>query len=183
MVRRPCIAYHGKPLYIYQLDYAGVSPISHQNNSLASVSSSDACRDLIRFKIITAYDARLVDIWACGIVYYCMQFQELPWRVAQATEPLFTAYAQACSSKSDNNNTTSYPATINTLSPRTCRPVIRKMIEPDPKKRWSTKDILASAWLQGIEVCVNSSKPSHVHAHARAMLQSHYGKMQDGGYG
>jgi len=127
------------------------------------------------------YDARLVDLWACGIVYYCMQFQELPWRVVQTSEPLFAAYAQACSSKSDNN-ATSCPATINTLSPRMCRPVIRRMLEPDPKKRWTTKEVLTSAWSQGIEICVNSAKPSHVHAHSRSLLQAHGDKMQDGSY-
>lgn len=125
------------------------------------------------------YDARLVDIWACGIVYYCMQFQELPWRVAQMTEPLFATYTQACTSKADGS-LVSFPGTISTLSPRTCRPVIRKMLEPDPKKRWSTKDIIGSTWAQGIEVCVTSSKPTHVHAHARNMLQLHADKLQEG---
>ena len=46
-----------------------------------------------------AYDARLVDIWACGIVYYCLHFQELPWRVAQPTDPLFATYVAATESK------------------------------------------------------------------------------------
>ncbi len=35
---------------------------------------------------VAVYDARLVDIWACAIVFYCMQFQELPWRMAKATK-------------------------------------------------------------------------------------------------
>lgn len=32
------------------------------------------------------YDARQVDVWAAAIVFYCMQFQELPWRVAKASD-------------------------------------------------------------------------------------------------
>lgn len=125
------------------------------------------------------YDARLVDVWACGIVYYCMQFQELPWRVAQMTDPLFATYAQACTSKADGSSG-SCPGTISTLSPRSCRPVIRRMLEPDPKKRWTTKDIIGSSWAHGIEVCVTASKPTHVHAHARNMLQLHADKLQEG---
>jgi len=121
------------------------------------------------------YDARLVDIWACGIVYYCMQFQELPWRVAQSSEPLYGAYAQACATAKSENAT---PAMINSLAPRSCRAVLRKMLEPDPKKRWNVKDVIAQAWVVGIEVCTKSDKPAHVHSHARAMLQMHAEKSQ-----
>ncbi|KIJ32091.1 hypothetical protein M422DRAFT_131002, partial [Sphaerobolus stellatus SS14] len=94
------------------------------------------------------YDARLVDIWACGIVYYCLHFQELPWRVAQASDPLYAAYAAACASASTNT-----PPTINNLSPRNCRPLLRRMLEPDPKKRCTIEQAVADAWVIGIEVC------------------------------
>jgi serine/threonine protein kinase len=40
------------------------------------------------------YDARLVDVWAAAIVFYCMQFQELPWRVAKPSDPTFATYRQ-----------------------------------------------------------------------------------------
>ncbi|KAF9371742.1 serine/threonine-protein kinase HAL4/sat4 [Podila verticillata] len=33
------------------------------------------------------YDARCVDIWACGIVYYCMVYQGIPFRAATAQDP------------------------------------------------------------------------------------------------
>jgi len=126
------------------------------------------------------YDARLVDIWACGIVYYCMQFQELPWRVAQASDPLYASYAQAtASSKSDTAVGGTCPPTINSLSPRSSRSVIRKLLEPDPKKRYNIKDVLSQSWLQSIEVCVSAEQPSHVHAYVQSMLQLHAEKKQD----
>ena len=62
-----------------------------------------------------AYDARLVDIWAVAVVYYCLHFQELPWRAAQPSDALYAAYANACNS---GNQT---PQTISNLSPRACR--------------------------------------------------------------
>ena len=113
-----------------------------------------------------AYDARLVDIWACGVVYYCLHFQELPWTVAQPTDHLFAAYVSACQTQS------SCPPTINNLSPRACRPVIRKMLEPNPKLRALIDELVAQPWVESIEVCHSSPKPSHVHVNAQAMAQA-----------
>ncbi|KAI0791704.1 Pkinase-domain-containing protein [Abortiporus biennis] len=113
------------------------------------------------------YDARLVDIWACGIVYYCLHFQELPWSVAQGSDPLFSAYVTACSSTTPSQ--ASCPPTINNLSPRACRPVIRKMLEPNPKLRSTIDEIMAQPWIQTIEVCTEVAKPTHLHVYAQAM--------------
>ncbi|KAJ7716235.1 Pkinase-domain-containing protein [Mycena maculata] len=163
------------------------------------------------------YDARLVDIWACGIVYYCLHFQELPWRAAQQSDQLYAAYAVAAaatpppplvaappapptnsasngstaSSTSsaasangpptpapivvdrDRNHTNSalvFPPTISNLSPRACRPLIRKMLEPDPKLRSSIEEVLGCAWMQSVEVCWEvGERAKHVHVNARAM--------------
>ncbi|KAH9949485.1 Pkinase-domain-containing protein [Amylocystis lapponica] len=114
------------------------------------------------------YDARLVDIWACGVVYYCLHFQELPWTVAQQTDHLFAAYVSACAMQSQG----SCPPTINNLSPRACRPLIRKMLEPNPKARALIDELIAHPWIQSIEVCHTVSRPSHVHVNAHAMAQA-----------
>lgn len=114
------------------------------------------------------YDARLVDIWACGVVYYCLHFSELPWRAAQpASDPLYQAYAAACSNS--NPTISACPTTVNNLSPRACRPLIRKMLEPDPKLRYKVEDVIKHPWVQTIEICHESAQPRHVHVSARAM--------------
>ncbi|KAG8982963.1 hypothetical protein FRB90_006436 [Tulasnella sp. 427] len=95
------------------------------------------------------YDARLVDIWACGIVYYCLHFQELPWRVAQLTDNLFSAYVTATQSK--NPGEAACPPTIDNLSPRECRPLLRRMLEPRPEKRILIEDIMKDNWIKSIE--------------------------------
>jgi len=114
-----------------------------------------------------AYDARLVDIWACGIVYYCLHFQELPWRAAQPTDQLYFTYVTACTSP--HQALSSCPPTINNLNPRACRSLIRKMLEPNPANRSSMEDVMGHAWIQSIEVCHEVSEPKHVHVSARAM--------------
>ncbi|CAE6477328.1 unnamed protein product [Rhizoctonia solani] len=125
------------------------------------------------------YDARLVDIWACGIVYYCLHFQELPWRVAQTSDPLFQAYLTACSTKpappaGSNSPAPSQPplpTTISNLSPRACRPLLRRMLDPNPKLRIQIEEIMKDAWLATVEVCTDSKKPGHVHSFAQQRAQ------------
>jgi serine/threonine protein kinase len=122
----------------------------------------------------TAYDARLVDIWACGIVYYCLHFQELPWRAAQpASDPLYTAYATACASP--NATVSACPPTINNLNPRACRSLMRRMLEPDPRQRATIEEVVGHAWIQTIEVCHEVDTPKHVHVSARAMGMTYSG--------
>ncbi|KAJ6459571.1 kinase-like domain-containing protein [Mycena sanguinolenta] len=154
------------------------------------------------------YDARLVDIWACGIVYYCLHFQELPWRAAQQSDQLYAAYAAAAAAtppppliaapngapssssatgsstapstapptpsvdrdRHQTNSSLVFPPTISNLSPRACRPLIRKMLEPDPKKRCGIEEVLGCAWMKSVEVCWEvGAGAKHVHVNARAM--------------
>jgi protein-serine/threonine kinase len=107
-----------------------------------------------------AYDARLVDVWAFGITYYCLHFQEIPWRVAQPADTLDAACASARSST--NAEKSSCPLTIKNLNPRACRPLIRKMLEPDPKKRWVVEDVVKHAWGESLDVCYTSEQPRHI---------------------
>jgi len=117
------------------------------------------------------YDARLVDVWAVGIVYYCLHFEELPWRAAQASDGLYAAYASACA----NPQQSATPPTINNLNPRSCRSLIRRMLEPDPKQRALIDECISHSWVQTIEVCHIVPKPSHKHSyaegHARSVLR------------
>jgi protein-serine/threonine kinase len=114
-----------------------------------------------------AYDARLVDIWAVGVVYYCLHFQELPWRVAQSADPLYAAYASACA----NPTQTACPPTINNLSPRSCRPLIRRMLEPDPRRRALVEECMDHAWTRDIVVCHAAERPTHVHVNAQSLAR------------
>lgn len=130
------------------------------------------------------YDARLVDIWAVGVVYYCLLFQELPWRVAQTSDPLFAAYATACTaapfsappagapapSGRDTGPGPTFPTTINNISPRSARPLLRRILEPNPKLRCTIEEVIAHAWLETIEICTEVPKPTHQHTNLRAAL-------------
>lgn len=92
------------------------------------------------------YDARLVDVWAAAIVYYCMTFCELPWRVAKLSDPSFGPYAQLYKSSS------STPPPLSNLVPRECRAIVRRMLDPDPKTRVTTEEVLRDGWFDSIKV-------------------------------
>ena len=53
-----------------------------------------------------------------------------------------------------------------------CRPLIRKMLEPNPKLRACIEDAINHPWVQGIEVCYLAEKPAHLHVYAQAMAAS-----------
>jgi protein-serine/threonine kinase len=112
------------------------------------------------------YDARLVDVWAAAIVFYCMQFQELPWRVAKSSDSTFATYAQQYLAKGEPGTHQPTPAPINNLIPRECRCVIKHMLDPDPKTRWGVDEALKDKWLAGVEVCVEGEHFGHSHTSA-----------------
>lgn len=110
------------------------------------------------------YDARLVDVWAAAIVFYCMQFQELPWRVAKLSDPTFKDFVHSY-------HTTAAPAPLSNLSPRDCRPLLKKMLCPDPKGRFTTDDILKDPWFVSINVCESGVATDHKHHTVPLQLQ------------
>ncbi|CBQ68731.1 related to serine/threonine protein kinase [Sporisorium reilianum SRZ2] len=105
------------------------------------------------------YDARLVDVWAAAVVFYCMQFQELPWRVAKMSDPTFKEYVQSYASSPA-------PSPLSNLSPRECRPLLKKMLCPDPKGRWTMDDVLKDPWLVSVPICEQGRQNDHTHSAA-----------------
>ncbi|WFD36892.1 hypothetical protein MCUN1_003783 [Malassezia cuniculi] len=89
------------------------------------------------------YDARLVDVWAAGIVFYCMQNQELPWHVAKMTDQAFHEFVVTYLH-------TQTPSPLQNLKPRECRPILKKMLCPDVKMRCMTEEILKDPWIMQI---------------------------------
>lgn len=117
------------------------------------------------------YDARLVDVWAAAIVFYCMQFQELPWRVAKPTDTTFSQYLAAYKPNPDTIGGSvagphPTPPPLNNLVPRECRTVIKHMLDPDPKTRWNIDEVLKDKWLASVRVCKEGEVNDHVHVTA-----------------
>ncbi|ORY00132.1 Pkinase-domain-containing protein [Basidiobolus meristosporus CBS 931.73] len=102
------------------------------------------------------YDAREVDIWACGIVYYAMLYRGIPFRTATKNDPNYKNYLEL-------RRLGTYEP-LNKLPPG-CRELFMRILEPNPAERITMEEILEDEWFKSIEVCDNceSSKGHHRH--------------------
>ncbi|KAG0256324.1 serine/threonine-protein kinase HAL4/sat4 [Mortierella polycephala] len=92
------------------------------------------------------YDARCVDIWACGIVYYCMVYKGIPFRAAT---PQDANYQHFLNMRGVNNY-----EPIEKL-PTGCRSVMKRILDPNPATRITIEEIIADEWFKNIETCVH----------------------------
>ncbi|KAF9427341.1 serine/threonine-protein kinase HAL4/sat4 [Podila epigama] len=92
------------------------------------------------------YDARRVDIWACGIVYYCMVYQGIPFRAASTQDPNYQHFL-------DMRAVGNYEP-FERL-PAGCRNLMKKILDPNPETRITIEEILKDEWFQSIETCVH----------------------------
>jgi protein-serine/threonine kinase len=64
----------------------------------------------------------------------------------------------------EKEKATLYPTTIQNLSPRACRPILRRILEPNPDHRVLAEDILKNPWIVSIELCTEPNvQPKHLH--------------------
>ncbi|KAF9407463.1 serine/threonine-protein kinase HAL4/sat4 [Podila epigama] len=92
------------------------------------------------------YDARRVDIWACGIVYYCMVYQGIPFRAAVPQDPNYQHFVDM---RSINNY-----EPFEKLPPGS-RKLMKRILDPNPETRITMKEILQDEWFKSIEICIH----------------------------
>ena len=79
-----------------------------------------------------------VDVWACGVMLYCMVFGRLPF--AEQTTAATTQAIITGSYKFPNKNTVSME----------CKDLIMIMLTIDPKMRPTINDIQGHPWMSGL---------------------------------
>ncbi|KAF8936553.1 Pkinase-domain-containing protein [Dissophora ornata] len=92
------------------------------------------------------YDARRVDIWACGIVYYCMVYQGIPFRAAKAQDLNYQHFLEMRAV----NNYDPFERL-----PFGARNLMKKILEPNPETRITVEGILEDEWFKTIETCIH----------------------------
>lgn len=105
------------------------------------------------------YDARLVDIWACGIVYYAMTYHGVPFRTATTSDSSYRQFLE------QRENGKYEPFRKYTAG---CRNLMTRILEPDVNKRITMEEILSDEWFKSIEVCINCETSSMHHCHHAA---------------
>ncbi|KAF9380669.1 serine/threonine-protein kinase HAL4/sat4 [Mortierella sp. AD011] len=119
------------------------------------------------------FDARKVDMWACGIIYMCMRLGKYNWHEATDGDPIWDEFLykreRLLEQKDANNSgqthkhlnlTALEQAAHTTLGwPHHISDVIEKILEPNPRKRSQANNVLDSEWLKRIENCHPTARP------------------------
>ena len=106
------------------------------------------------------YDARAVDVWSCGVVYYAMNYHGVMWHRAVRGDSHYTAFIE----KRARN---SYEP-FNKL-PSGCRDLMYRLMDPDPQRRLTADEILEWPWMKEVEVCEDlKTKTGGTHHHFAA---------------
>ncbi|GMF99316.1 unnamed protein product [[Candida] boidinii] len=92
------------------------------------------------------FDARAVDIWACGVIYMAMRSGRQLWKVANTDDEFFNIYL------SKRKDAKGYEP-IEALKRARCRNVVYSILDPIPERRISSIQILNSEWVREIHVC------------------------------
>ncbi|KAJ3284028.1 serine/threonine-protein kinase HAL4/sat4 [Rhizoclosmatium sp. JEL0117] len=91
--------------------------------------------------------ATKVDVWACGIIYYALLKNSVPWHVAKSSDLHYTEYVRR---RNPQYNSGFLPFDRLPEGPRN---IIYHVLEPDPAIRWTVENILDDPWLKAREVC------------------------------
>ncbi|CAI2184004.1 2430_t:CDS:2 [Funneliformis geosporum] len=95
------------------------------------------------------FDPRLVDVWACGIIYMSMITSSILWRVAKEKEDCnFKGYLDAKAQGA-------VLAPFQRLN-KERREIMSSIIEPNPKHRITVEQIIANTWFSLIQICYRS---------------------------
>jgi tRNA A-37 threonylcarbamoyl transferase component Bud32 len=104
------------------------------------------------------YDARCVDVWSCGVVFYAMTYQGVMFHRASREDLNYITYIE-------KRNLGLYEP-FNRIQDESCRTIITKILDPNPELRATIKDITENAWFMGIDVCkdcVGADGSEHLH--------------------
>ncbi|GAN05426.1 hypothetical protein MAM1_0091c04897 [Mucor ambiguus] len=106
------------------------------------------------------YDARLTDLWSCAIVFICMSIRRFPWRLPRPEKD-----------QSYKNFVT--PSTLGAeklfkMLPRESRPIMKRILNPNPLERCTLEQVLEDEWVKNIPMCTHT-KPELSHAHHLAV--------------
>ena len=89
------------------------------------------------------YDARMVDVWAIGIIYYAMVYHTVPWEVAHMRDRGYAHYAVYGWDGFEP---------LQRL-PHGARHMLQQILQPNPEHRITIQGIMQDPWFQQIKPC------------------------------
>jgi protein-serine/threonine kinase len=115
------------------------------------------------------FDARAVDVWACGVIYMAMRTGRHLWRVAKKDDDEF--YARYLAGRRDEEGYGPIESlhrvsdfrcysdpygeshVLTLWSQARCRNVIYSVLDPHPTRRLTAAQVLRSEWVREIKLC------------------------------
>ncbi|KAH7118492.1 kinase domain-containing protein [Dactylonectria macrodidyma] len=93
------------------------------------------------------FDARAVDVWACGVIYMTMRTGRHVWRLAKKDDD--ELYARYIKGRRDEEGY----GPIESLHWARCRNVVYSVLDPSPTRRLTAAQVLKSEWVREIKLC------------------------------
>ncbi|KAK1973718.1 kinase domain-containing protein [Colletotrichum cereale] len=95
----------------------------------------------------TEFDARAIDVWACGVVFVVMRTGHYFWgKASKAEDELYARYLE------DRRIESGY-APIEAFHKMQCKNAIYCILDPIPKRRITASQFLRSEWMREIALC------------------------------
>lgn len=107
------------------------------------------------------YDPRGADVWSIAIMFCCMTLKRFPWKIPKSSDPSFRSFAGIEEDSTDRLNNLKIDEDSHDrgtdrllrLLPAESRPVVHRMLELDPTKRFLVDDVVNSIFYQSIDYC------------------------------
>ncbi|KAJ3249241.1 serine/threonine-protein kinase HAL4/sat4 [Chytriomyces hyalinus] len=104
------------------------------------------------------YDSELVDVWACGIIYYVMLYNSIPWKSASPSDSRYKHYQE--------HRGNFWP--IDRLA-QAKRRLMYRLLDPDPTQRAPMKEVMEDEWVRSIISC-HAGMPAEAVPHSHKCL-------------
>ncbi|KAJ3061053.1 serine/threonine-protein kinase HAL4/sat4 [Podochytrium sp. JEL0797] len=104
------------------------------------------------------YAAELMDIWSCGIIYYVMYFNSIPWMSSRPNDQRFKFYKDHWGKFAPIDRLISLK-----------KKVMYDMLQPDPTRRIQVASILGDDWMKSV-VCCETGMPAEASGHSHQEL-------------
>ncbi|KAI8971664.1 kinase-like domain-containing protein [Mycotypha africana] len=102
------------------------------------------------------YDARLTDLWSCGIIFVCMSIRRFPWRMpVPDKDQSFKNFVTPSTGSADK---------LFKLLPRESRYIMERILTPNPLERCTLEDVLEDDWVKSVHMCT-PTHPQTDHPH------------------
>ncbi|KAF5094262.1 hypothetical protein D0Z00_003629 [Geotrichum galactomycetum] len=117
---------------------------------------------------LKTYDPQPTDLWSVAVIFCCMTLRRFPWKVPRASDTSFNLFATKPTKEEEHSYhhppatpppkdapklTIKGPWRLLRLLPHESRQIIGRMLEIDPNKRATLKEIWDNDWIKNTPVC------------------------------